>query len=113
MTSPTFTSGDTAPYVVTIKVGTTAYAVDPADTVTAEFVSIKGVAITSAVAQVSTTAGADWPNGIIAVAFDSTNSALLGAFDKQSVVLEIKIAKTVGGSRRFQTNYLVRKGYIP
>jgi hypothetical protein len=112
--TPEYYSGDTGPYIVKLKIGSTEYAVDSGDTVKASFVDeTAGVAITSAVTQLSTTAGADWAHGWIAVTFDSTNANLMQSHAGNTRLLEIEVTKTASGKRTFHVDMAIKRGWIP
>lgn len=108
------TSGDTAPFVVTLTLGGSTYALNTGtDTVKAAWVDPKaGTLITAAVAQSSATTGASWGTGLVAVVFDQTNADLLAAYDGQKIALELEVTKPTG-KQTFRANYTCQKGLIP
>ena len=110
----TITSGDTGPFLVTLKFNGGIYALSSgSDTVKAAFLDAKsGSLITSVVTMGSGNAGADWTNGVVSCIFDATNMALLANYDGQTIALEIEVTKPTG-KQTFRGNYVCRKGYIP
>lgn len=108
-----FFSGDTGPYIVSLKLGGVAYAIAGGDTVSAHFVDdankISPTAITAAEAQASGTAGADWANGIVAVQFSSTESNKLHPFAGRRLPLRVVVTKSAK-TRTFEAIFEIRRG---
>jgi hypothetical protein len=113
MSNPEIISGDTYPFTVTLKLGTVAFPITAGtDTVRARWVCPDANSIiTDSVVQISSTTGADWPNGKVAVTFDQTNADQLAAYVGKRVVLEIEVTKGSLGTQSFQATYLCKRGW--
>lgn len=113
MTSAVYV-GDTYPFVVTLKVGGVPFSITTgSETVTAVWLNFSTLAtLCVATAQVSTTSGADWLNGIVAITFPAVEADKLSAVAGQSAILEIQVTKTIG-KQTFQAVYAVKSGIIP
>lgn len=108
----TYYSGDTAPFIVTCRLGAAPYVIANSDTVEAAFIDEQnGVAITAALPQSSSTAGASWGLGEVAVVFTAEEGSKLAPFAGQRALLEIQVTKPTG-KQTFQAEYLIKRGYI-
>jgi hypothetical protein len=107
-------SGDTAPVLVSLLLNGTAYTLNTGtDSVKAAWIDpAAGALITAALSQSSSSSGANWPNGVVAVSFDATNANLLDVYDGKVIALEVEVTKPTG-KQTFRANYTCRKGLIP
>lgn len=107
-----FYSGDTKKMTVTLKTATGGvYAVSATAVVDAALLTGTGVAITATETQ-SSASPADWPNGVLAIAFSATESDKAAAYDGQTIQLEIQVDEGAGGKQTFRTPLLARAGVI-
>ena len=108
-------SGDTRALLVRIrKSDGAAFVLSVAnDTVRAAWIDrAANAAITATATQASSLEGADWPNGLVGVAFNATESAKLAKYDGKTVELEIEVDSSVYGKRTFVVSFAVRKGFV-
>ena len=110
----TITSGDTAPFTVTLTLGGAAYTLNTGtDSVKAAWIDpATATLITSAVTMASSITGAVWASGIVGIQFDATNANLLDSYDGKKIALEIEVTKTTG-KQTFRANYTCQRGLIP
>ena len=106
--------GDTYPFTVTCKMGGVPFVINSGtDTVKAVWLNATTLAeVCAETAQVSSTSGAVWGSGIVAITFVATEANKLSILAGQSAILEIQVTTTIG-IQTFQGTYAVKSGVIP
>jgi hypothetical protein len=114
VTSPAYHVGDTYPFVVALKKADFSIFQLSAvtDTVTVRWRD-ENTDITPPVTVTSTTPGADWTNGKVAVQFDATNAGLVAPYAGRNLTLEIQIDRTGAGKKTFSGPYLIKAATLP
>ena len=110
---PTIYSGDTWPFTATLKIGVVLFPILITDTVTVLFVDPKTkVPITNSVTCLNTDPGADWANGKVSIVLPSIESLKLEPYATKNVLLVVQVTRSGYGSKEWQTNYTIQKGWI-
>lgn len=108
-TTPVIVTGDDVLLYVTLKKNGATFAIDTGATVQARIINQHTTTnLTDAVEQVSTTAGADWDNSLVAVIFDSATTATIAKAGPAR--LEIQVDD--GGKRTWFVNINIVLGTI-